>query len=105
MKGVVHYIFIPALLGLLLFSSLPSLAGEHKHLEDFGTTRYKDAANTTAWWDTVAGQLKLFPFAPTRVGMYHVTGWAMDVAFSGRVERWPRASISIGWPGPATRRR
>jgi len=52
-------------LAFSLLSTLPGFAAENKYTEDFTTTQYKDTLNTTADWDTVAGELGLFPFAPT----------------------------------------
>jgi len=40
------------------------------YIEDFTTTVYKNKINTTAHWDTSAGELKLFPFISTIVGDY-----------------------------------
>lgn len=33
-----------------------------QYVEDFTTTTYRDAGNTTALWDTISGELKLPPF-------------------------------------------
>lgn len=53
------------------------------YVEDFATTQYKDTLNTTAWWDTVAGEIKLFPFVPTLAGGYDTPGDAWGVFVSG----------------------
>jgi hypothetical protein len=51
--------------------------------ENFTTTVYKDAVNTTADWNTGDGELKLFPFTPTLVGNYSPIANANDVAIAG----------------------
>ena len=38
-----------------------SFAGIASHVEDFTSRQYCDTLNTTACWDTVAGELKLPP--------------------------------------------
>ena len=53
------------------------------YVEDFTTTQYKDPVNTTAWWDTLTGELKLFPFVPTLLGNYDTPGIAYGVVVSG----------------------
>ncbi len=53
--------------------------------EDFSTTTYKDAANTTADWNTAAGELRLFPFAITSVGTFNTAGTAVGAAISGNL--------------------
>ncbi len=55
----------------------------HRYVEDFTTAQYKDTLNTTAWWDTVAGELKLYPFSLTLVGSYNTPGTALGVHVSG----------------------
>ncbi len=83
MKGPVGLGVLTVVPGILLFSALPSLAIQHKYIEEFTTTQFKDAVNTTAWWDIVAGELKLYPFEYTLVGTYDTPGDAYDVAVSG----------------------
>ncbi len=83
MKGLVGLGAVTVVLAILLFSAVPSLAIEHNYIEDFATTHYKDVPNTTAWWDTLAGELKLYPFVPTLVGAYDTPDNARIVAVSG----------------------
>ena len=83
MEGPVGSMAIVIVLSFFLLCSLPSHAGENIYTEDFTTTLYKDAAHTTAWWDTLTGELKLFPFVPTLAGSYDTPGSAYDVAVSG----------------------
>jgi hypothetical protein len=52
-------------------------------VEDFTTMQYCDTLNTTAWWDTVAGEVKLPPFELTLAGSWDTPGSARDVAISG----------------------
>jgi hypothetical protein len=66
-----------------VFSTGSVHAGVATYDEDFTTTRFKDNINTTAWWDTVAGSLTLYPFAPTLEGTYDTPGVAHDVDVSG----------------------
>ena len=56
---------------------------QQSYTEDFKTTTYNDALNTTANWDTVAGELKLFPFVPTLPGSCDTPDDAVDVMVSG----------------------
>ncbi len=64
-------------------ASLVSPAFAGSYTEDFATTAYKDTVNTTADWNTVAGELRLFPFVPTLVGAYNTPGNATGVAVAG----------------------
>lgn len=72
-----------ALLAGLLLTLITSPAGADSVTEDFTTTTYKDAANTTADWNTTAGELRLHPFAPTVVGGYDTPGSVFGVAVAG----------------------
>ena len=45
---------------LTLAALLPCLALENQHSEDFTTTLYEDAVNTTADWNTAAGELQKY---------------------------------------------
>ena len=64
---------------------LPALAAAvpPSFTEDFSTTAFKDAVNTTADWNTADGELKLFPFVPTLVGSQDTPDLARGVAVSG----------------------
>jgi hypothetical protein len=53
------------------------------YVEDFSTKQYCNAAQTTAWWDTLAGELKLHPFELTLAGSYDTPGEAYGVAVAG----------------------
>jgi N-acetylneuraminic acid mutarotase len=61
------------------------------YYETFATTIYKDAAQTTAMWDTAAGQLRLHPPVPRVEGvagqLYYPSAWsaAVYVTDTGRV--------------------
>jgi hypothetical protein len=61
----------------------PAGAIKTKYVEDFSTTQYRDALNTTAWWDTVAGQLELYAFSINVTGSYDTPGAARNVAVDG----------------------
>ena len=51
----------------------------YNYVEAFETTTYRDASNTTALWDTVAGELRLPPPAPSSEAvwaqLYQNTSW------------------------------
>ncbi|UCF04574.1 MAG: hypothetical protein JSV33_11655 [bacterium] len=72
---------------VLLFVStvlcVPVEASDTHYSEDFTTTMYKDAVNTTACWDTVAGELKLPPFEVQLVGSVGTPANALFVAVHG----------------------
>ncbi len=70
-----------ALLVVGVFST--TVADQYSYTEDFTTTTYKDTLNTTALWDTVAGELKLAPFELALAGGYDTPGTARGVAVSG----------------------
>jgi len=46
---------------MLSLTASVSMSAPQTFTEDFSTTEYRDSLNTTAWWDTTAGELKLFP--------------------------------------------
>jgi len=48
--------------------------------EDFLTTAYRDADLTTAWWDTLSGEIKLFAGEIGLTGIWDTTGSAVGVA-------------------------
>jgi hypothetical protein len=52
-------------------------------VEDFATLDYCDTSNTTAWWDTLAGEVKLPPFELTLAGTCLTAGGAQDVSVIG----------------------
>ncbi len=52
-------------------------------MEDFLSTVYKDELGTTAYWDTLHGELKLFPFELTLAGGYDTPDVSYGVAISG----------------------
>jgi hypothetical protein len=54
----------------------------HLH-EDFSSTRYRDPALNTAWWDTMAGELKLYPLEATVLGTADTPDNAYAVALDG----------------------
>jgi hypothetical protein len=62
----------------------PASAGfTHNYVESFSTTQYMDPANTTAWWDTVRGELGLLTFDPVHVGNYGMSGGTYDLVVEG----------------------
>jgi hypothetical protein len=75
--------FVLCFVTSVVLSISPTNAGIAGYVENFATTQHKDAINTTAWWDTVAGELKLYPFELTLVGSYDTPSSATGVAITG----------------------
>jgi hypothetical protein len=76
------------IVGFLAFSSfllfvVAAESGSNRYAEDFTSKLYCDTLNTTAWWDTISGELKLPPFELTLAGSYNTPGLAMGVAVDG----------------------
>ena len=71
------------LLLLVFLFSLLAEAGVGSYVEDFGDITYKDAAHTTALWDTVDSLLTLRPFEQALVGSLDAVDNAGIVAISG----------------------
>lgn len=67
----------------LLFAAVPARALDAYFTEEFNTTTYKDAAYTTANWNTGAGELQLFPFTPTLLGTLDTPDHANNVVVAG----------------------
>jgi len=51
--------------------------------EDFTSWQYRDAALSSAWWDTLAGEIKLYPFAMDERSTLATAGVAYDAAIGG----------------------
>ena len=76
------------LLSLIVFVAILAAPFRSAHavntyVEDFTTTAFKDGANTTADWDTAAGELKLPLFVYTLAGSVDTPDAARDVAVAG----------------------
>lgn len=54
-----------------------------RHEESFLSAAYCDKSNTTAWWDTILGELKLYRGACVSAGSYLTPGGAHDIELSG----------------------
>jgi hypothetical protein len=67
----------------ILGSSTPTAAIPRTFTEDFTSKAYCDTEYTTAWWDTTAGELKLFPFEPAIAGSVTTPGYAQGVCVDG----------------------
>ncbi len=52
-------------------------------IENFTSTQYRDVMFTSAWWDTVAGELKCQQFNPTLVATYATTHFSQGMDVSG----------------------
>jgi hypothetical protein len=71
---------ILALVGLLavwciLFPTSTS-AASHQCTETFNSRQYCDTLNTSAWWDTLAGELGLHPFELSFAGSCSTVAFA-----------------------------
>jgi len=58
-------------------------AEKFRHIENFSTSIFKDAANTTAWWDDTAGEIKLYTNVPAIIGSYNTSGSMRGVEIYG----------------------
>jgi hypothetical protein len=70
-------------LSLPLVAAVFAGAGTHRYEENFTSKQYCDTLNTTAWWDTVSGELELPPFELTLAGTYDTPGSAFGIAIAG----------------------
>lgn len=70
------------LLFLIVFVSAPAFAGVETFVEDFSTSTYQDVSNTSAYWATGAGELKLWGYDPNEVATFAVTS-PQDVIIDG----------------------
>jgi hypothetical protein len=68
---------------LILLSTLLSAVAENAYLEDFSTHQFNDAGQTTAHWDTLAGELKLLEFEPDFIWQYGTSQDLRAFAVSG----------------------
>ena len=69
---------------IVLFLVFPtSGTAQETYFEEFATNQYKDPLNTTAAWDTAAGELGLYSFQPAIVGSYDTPDIDIRVAISG----------------------
>jgi hypothetical protein len=74
---------VAIVLSFFLLCALSSFASKNKYTENFSTNLFKDPVLTTANWDTVTGELKLFPFQIALLGNYNTPGLAIGVTVSG----------------------
>ncbi len=71
---------------VILLVSIPVLssgAPSQELIEDFTTFAYRDAAATTAVWDTLLGEARTFPFRDSLLSTYDTPGGAFNVAVAG----------------------
>jgi hypothetical protein len=92
MSDRVRFTGIGVLLLCALTFATPAGSTTNQHIEDFTTKQYCDSLNTTALWDTIAGELRLPPFVPTLVGSYSVTAEGVTIAGD-------HAFVARGWDG------
>jgi hypothetical protein len=70
-----------ATLAIVIAVAAMATAGQYE--ENFTTRQFRDKLNTTAWWDSVVGEIKLRPFYPTLAGGYDTPGSGGRVAIAG----------------------
>lgn len=68
---------------VILGLGMGASAFNHKYVEGFTSTQYRDDLNNTALWDTAAGQMRMAPFEITLAGSYDSPGNALGVAIAG----------------------
>ncbi|UCG52213.1 MAG: Ig-like domain-containing protein [Candidatus Latescibacterota bacterium] len=82
----IRWIFGLSILTAVLLAGFPRIGAAQQTgslTEDFLSTLYKDGINTTAFWDTLSGELKLFPFVMTLAGSYDTPGMARKLVVAG----------------------
>jgi hypothetical protein len=75
-----------AIVLLFVLSAVLSSSGGalvHQFSEDFSSKQYCDTLNTSAWWDTVGSEIKLFPFEISVAGSVYTPDEARGVVVSG----------------------
>ncbi len=72
-----------AAVSCVLIGSGTAAATAPTYVENFSTTDYRDPAQTTALWNTAAGELRLHPFQMSLLDAFD-TGTAMDLAVAGQ---------------------
>ncbi|MFH1843490.1 MAG: hypothetical protein ABIF77_09825, partial [bacterium] len=75
-------VILPILAALLVLAT-SAHAIVRTYQEDFTTQQFNDTLITTARWDTLAGEIKLYDFAPTLAGSCGVGGYARQVVVAG----------------------
>lgn len=68
---------------ILVPAVLAGAGAANTFTEDFSTKQHCDTLNTTALWDTVAGELRLPPFGLALAGSYDTPGNAYEIATAG----------------------
>ena len=75
------FLFIGVALSAIFFAG--GLSGDIRFAESFDSKLHCDKSNTTALWDTIAGELRLHPFSLDIVGSCASTGYASRAAIAG----------------------
>jgi len=80
-----RYLTTCSFIVFILIAVLAATGGatNHRFIESFNTKLYCDTLQTTALWDTVAGELKLPPFEMSLTGTYNTAGNARGIAIDG----------------------
>ncbi len=72
-------------LSLLFIIFWVQIAAAEIFRQDFSSKEYCDTVNTTAFWDTTSGQLKLHPFSLELVGSYDTPSIAFRIEVRGPI--------------------
>ena len=80
-RPIVHLVLSALILSTLLLALAAPAQAQRSFTEDFTTTTYRDAANTTAVWDTGTETLHLPPFTPSIIGTNNtvVDAWELEI--------------------------
>ena len=76
------YIYMLLIL-VTLVAAHEAIAAENSYVEDFTTKSYCNTDSTTAFWNTLAGELKLPPLGMTLVDSIDTSGSSRGVAIAG----------------------
>ena len=80
---------------VLAMLCLPAVAVVREYVEDFTTKDYCDTLNTTADWNTTAGEVGLHEFELTMAGALATPGSAREAAIAGNVAYLASGSAGV----------
>jgi hypothetical protein len=83
MSKCARHIGVHSILLIVALLSFQAKAEQYSYVESFSTMQHCDKTHTTAWWDTIAGEVKLQPFAPSLLGTCDTPGNATFVVTAG----------------------
>lgn len=70
-------------IAVILVTANPAFGEIHSLTETFSSLDLCDASNTSAFWDTATGELRLPPFPLQEIGTYDTPGNALGVDVDG----------------------